>query len=1111
MSKNFSDEHNDNKKKVKVNNDAEGKIYNLYINKHKEASQKYGPKTLILMMVGSFYEMYAVFDQGPNLLEISKLLNIICTRKNKTLPESWENPKMMGFQMNSLEKFLEILTNNNYTVIVYDQKTKIQKLASDQKEKKVITREVTGTYTKGININNLQQYNNNYLACIYIIEEDQKKSKPLVSVGLSCVDLSTGQVFVHSSYSEKYDEFVALDDASRFINNMNPGEILIYYDTYKENLNKNEIESYIYGYLNIEMDKCRFYTNIDKKYKSINFQNEYLKNIYPSSETLLSSIEQLDLESEPYITVSLCLLFDFIYDKMPSFLKNIKHPEFSFDQSHLVLGNNAIYQLDIFDNKDNINIKTKYKSLFHVVNETKTPLGERYLRNVLSSPFIQKKKLNEIYNLTEKMIEKKTYEVISNFLTEIRDIERLGRKMELKIIKPYEFCMFISSYENVNGMYKLLKEHSEFKSLLPDKDFSKNVQQLIDHTNKIFNMENLGLCNDYNFDERVNIYNKNIHKEIDELNSKIHSGKETVENLSCILANYLNGKNDKKDTQKEDEEKDKISIRNTKKEGNHMFLSKTNGTTIVELLEEVEEIEIDKNKKVKVSDLNITKTPSGYKILAPTIKKSTELFKLKNKLLELFDKVPEKEEEKEKTSGLQIKNNSQDGYYLSLTSNRAKQLQEILTKHKVIDLGYKKINYQDLEFKFSKNNAKILMPALNEHADQLEEYIKEISELYKSNYNDDIEEIYEKYTDLFNKCNEFVTQIDYLNSCALLSLKKGYTKPKIEESKHSFVTAKQIRHPIVERIIDYEYIPHDVSIGNDDLKGMLIYGLNSSGKSVLMKSIGLCIIMCQAGMYVPAESFTFSPYHKLMTRITGNDNIFKGLSSFGIELSEINSILKRSNENTLIIGDEVFRGTEGPSAAGLMVSTIVKLTKLKPTFIFTTHLHDIMDLNEIKDIKNVKAFHLKVSYDTKTDSLIYDRKLSEGSGERDYGVLVAKYIIHDKEFIDCATTIKNKILGEHNSLISGKKSKYNSDVYVYECSVCHTKDNVNLTNLETHHINGQRYYDENNVDKNKKHLLKNDKANLAVLCEKCHIDLHKGELNIKGYVKTSKGTKISQV
>jgi DNA mismatch repair protein MutS len=1099
MNNNIYDNNN-----IDMDND---KIYKMYINKHNELSKKYGQKTLILMMVGSFYEMYAVFDNGPNLHEISKLLNIICTRKNKSQPESWANPKMMGFQMNSLEKFLEMLTNNNYTVIVFDQKVKIDINADKKKDKKKITREISGIYTKSTNINNLQQYNNNYLLCMYITNEEQKNSKPLKSIGLSCVDLSTGQVLVHSSYSEKYDEYIALDDASRFINNMNPGEILIYYDNSCKNFVENDVEGFLYGYFNIEQDKCRFYNKIDLKYKDITFQNEYLKKIYPNSETLLTPIEQLDLEKDPNVIISLCLLFDFVYDKMPSFLKNIKHPEFNFDTTHLILGNNAIYQLDVFDNKDNINLKTKYKSLFHVVNETLTPLGERYLRNMLSSPLINKQKISSIYDTTDKMRALNMPNELNVYLQEIRDIERLARKFELQIIKPFEIMMFIASYENIIQIYNAIESHKEFKTLITDKTFNKNIEKFIQSVNKIFDVEKLALYNDFDFNEKINIYNKDIHKDIDELNNKIHSGKTTVEKLANTLAGYFpkSKKDEKIENASKDLEEEKILIRNSKKEGNHIFMGKTTWNVMSNIFTNKEYLEYD-NKKIKITDLKITSNKSGCKIEIPTIKKSSDLFKIKNNLLSLLTDNHEIQEEK--SCSLQIKNNSQDGYYISMTANRANILKENLKKTQEIDLGFKKIKVSELEFKISKNTAKIMIPDLNEHADKLEDYVSEISDLYKCHYIDDVTSIFSEFKQLFIVANEFITNIDYLNSCTILSLKKGYTKPTIQEQKYSYVEAKKIRHPIVERIIDYEYVPHDISIGNQDLKGMLIYGLNSSGKSVLMKSIGLCIIMAQCGLYVPADSFTFSPYYKLMTRITGNDNIFKGLSSFGIEMSEINSILKRSNENTLIIGDEICRGTEHISGNALVAATIIKLAKLKPTFIFTTHLHEIMSLTEIKSIESVKAYHLKVSYDTKTQTLIYDRILTEGCGEPIYGITVAKYIIQDNEFIDNAVNIKNELLNNYNSLISGKTSKYNSDIYVYECNVCHTKDNVKLTNLETHHINFQRNCDENNVVKDKKHIKKNDKSNLVVLCQTCHDKIHSEELKINGYVKTSKGKQL---
>lgn len=1098
---------NNKNKKNKDDNDQQKddkkiKIYEDYIDKHYEYTKKYGENTILLMMVGSFYELYSIFENGPNLDEISKLLNIVVTRKDKAIPESEKNPRMCGFQMNSFDKFLEILTENNYTAVVYNQRKEINIHATNKKDRKIVTRELSGVFTKSININSAQKNNNNYLVCIYISNDEQKKAKPLKSTGLSCVDLSTGHVQVHSAYSEKYDEFIALDDASRFINNTNPGEILIYYDDCSKNgcLDIDDMEAYLYGYLNIDPRICRYYDKINKKYKNIVYQNEYLKKIYPSSETLVTPIEQLDLEKDPSIVTSLCLLFDYVYDRMPSFLKDIKVPEFSFDNSHLVLGNNAIYQLDIFDNKDNDSVRSKYKSLFHVINETLTPMGERYLRNILSSPLINKNKLNDIYDLTYQMTENKLSPIISKYLLCVRDIERLARKMELRIIKPNEVCIFLTSYEAIIDIFKNIKSFPKLNKITKETKLDKDIKKMIDHISSIFNLDNMNMYNYNNFDEEINIYNAGIHNDIDELNKKIHSGKDYVIKLRDKLIELLPR------TKKEiEEEKDKITMHNTNKEGNHFQLKAKHAEILEKALEQYDKIDIGDNK-IKRTDIEIQRNSRNGKILMKE-KKSAVQIKIKNKLLEILEENLGQGDNIKGKDRINIQNNK-DGYYLVLSNDNAKTLKDILDEKKKLNLGFTTIKASDFNYKANTNKTQIKIPSFTEDADNLDDYTDDIGDLYKLHYLNDIQNIYEKFGNLFSKCNEFITRIDYLNSCVLLSQKKGYTRPSIKEQKNSFVSATKIRHPIVERIIDHEYIPHDISIGNEDLKGMLIYGLNSAGKSVLMKSVGLCIIMAQSGLYVPADSFNFSPYHSLMTRITGNDNIFKGLSSFGIEITEINSILKRSNQNTLIIGDEICRGTEHVSGNALVASTIIRLAKLDPTFIFTTHLHEIMSLKKIKEIPNVKAYHLKVTYDTKTETLVYDRKLTPGCGEPIYGITVAKYIIQDKEFIDIATEIKNELLDNYNSMISGKKSKYNKDVYVYECNVCHTKDNVSLTNLETHHINFQKDCDEHDVVKSKKHIKKNDKGNLVILCQSCHDKIHHGNLKITGYVKTSKGNQL---
>ncbi|MFN9955062.1 MAG: MutS-related protein, partial [bacterium] len=121
-----------------------------------------------------------------------------------------------------------------------------------------------------------------------------------------------------------------------------------------------------------------------------------------------------------------------------------------------------------------------------------------------------------------------------------------------------------------------------------------------------------------------------------------------------------------------------------------------------------------------------------------------------------------------------------------------------------------------------------------------------------------------------------------------------------------------LRHPIIERLItNVEYIGNDISLNQN---GILLYGINASGKSSLMKALGLAIIMVQSGMYVPATSFEFSPYHHIFTRICGNDDIYRGMSSFVVEMSELRNILQRADERSLVIGDEICCGTEAISA-----------------------------------------------------------------------------------------------------------------------------------------------------------------------------------------------------
>ena len=130
-----------------------------------------------------------------------------------------------------------------------------------------------------------------------------------------------------------------------------------------------------------------------------------------------------------------------------------------------------------------------------------------------------------------------------------------------------------------------------------------------------------------------------------------------------------------------------------------------------------------------------------------------------------------------------------------------------------------------------------------------------------------------------------------------------------------------MRHCLIEHLQTNElYVANDISLGFDKCNGILLYGTNAVGKSSLIRSIGICIVLAQAGMFVPCSEFTYKPYCKIFTRILGNDDIFKGLSTFAVEMSELRTILNNSDENSLILGDELCSGTETNSAISIFLA-----------------------------------------------------------------------------------------------------------------------------------------------------------------------------------------------
>ena len=469
-----------------------------------------------------------------------------------------------------------------------------------------------------------------------------------------------------------------------------------------------------------------------------------------------------------------------------------------------------------------------------------------------------------------------------------------------------------------------------------------------------------------------------------------------------------------------------------------------------------------------------------------------------------------------------------EGFFISLTKNRYKLIKEkLLPSHLLVD--NRLYLCKDFAIKIHTNSVKISNELIDEISNKYVHNMKKIVELNKLVFKEKVMEFENKFSQLLDELVLFIAEIDLTVSKKKTAKKCNYVAPVIVKPKDdsNFLELVDLRHPIIEHEQEKGiYIPNDIVLGNlylakkelkenviiknsqvvnrqnNNMQGVLLYGINSSGKSSLMKSVGIAVILAQAGFFVPARSMRFALFDALFTRISGADNIAKGLSSFAVEMLELKNIFNRSCKSSLILGDEISHSTETMSGVSIVTSAIMKLSKLQSIFMFATHLHQLPQLQEIQKLKNVICLHLSVLYKEKEDKLIFDRKLQIGSGSSMYGLEYAKSLHMDPEFLKIANDIRKKITDDYapiERLVQRKANKYNKNLYVSSCVICARRVE------DIHHIKEQNDANERGFIG---HINANHKYNLIPLCKEHHTMVHSGEINVNGFVATSKGLEL---
>ena len=373
----------------------------------------------------------------------------------------------------------------------------------------------------------------------------------------------------------------------------------------------------------------------------------------------------------------------------------------------------------------------------------------------------------------------------------------------------------------------------------------------------------------------------------------------------------------------------------------------------------------------------------GYLIKQNFSKELDELKEMRSGGKDFISKFELEERKRTGIKNLKVGFNKVFGYYIEVSKGALSQV----TK----DMGY--IRKQTLA-----NCERFITNVLKEKEDLILSAEEKIINLE-----------YDLFIEIRNKCKKFIpklqnvaksiSEIDVLQSFALVSEKYNYVRPTITLD-HS-IKLIEARHPVVERVIKDEYVPNDIIMDNG-VSTLLINGPNMAGKSTYMRQLGIIAIMAQIGCFVPAKEAKIPVFDQIFTRIGASDDLVSGESTFMVEMKEASNAIKNATKNSLILFDELGRGTatyDGMSLAQAILEYTHDMIGCKT--LFSTHYHELTSLEH--ELKHLKNKHVSATEDG--EDIIFLHKVEDGAVDKSYGINVAKLAGLPSEVITRASTI----------------------------------------------------------------------------------------------------------
>jgi DNA mismatch repair protein MutS len=952
-------------------------LINEYMQLSQQYTATYGARTILLMQVGAFFEMYGLKKADSSLNDACHVCQLNTSDKKVCVGK--DSVVMAGFRDYTLDKYITKLTENGYTAVVYVQ----------EKDGKNITRILQAIYSPGTYIScdtDSSPNITNNIMCIWLDKTKQFRGhKENLIYGISVVNIFTGKSYIFEYECPFYMNPTTFDELERCISVFSPSEVVIV-----SSLDATTVDTVI-QYAGIQCTTIHRISSLCEKATNCAKQT-YIRHILTKLFGEESHSMCAEFNTCAMATQSFCYLTDFIQEHNPGLIHKISIPLFNNTSDRMVLANHTLSQLNMIGGTISVS---------NFMNKCRSPMGKRLFHEQITNPTFNVKWLETEYTAIDMFLN--NYQIVDLFrsqLPSVRDIEKILRQLVLRKLYPMSVSHLHDSVRIIQHLHSSIRENHEMCIYLTDSNYIGEIcSDLCEFIETNLNIE---LCKNVQSMQSFerNIMQTGISSELDKMIELQHKNNEILNDIQSYFNKLIGKEGDTTEyVKKHETEKSGVSLQLTKKRA------------------------VMCKKAIALEN--------------PTME--VPLFKLS------------------------------DVKFISV----------------------------------SANTDEIDIPILNKIVKDIYKLNAEIDAQITIAYSQFLVSLDNLWYNKMEILAKYVARADVIQSKAYIAKTYNYCRPSIcDDASKSFVDTEGLRHCLIEHIQTNElYVTNNIHIGCQNRDGMLLYGTNAVGKTSLIRALGIAVIMAQCGMYVPCSKFVYKPYTAIYSRILGNDNIFKGLSTFAVEMSELRIILKMADDNSLVLGDEVCSGTETESALSIFVAALMQLHTKQVSFIFATHFHEIIKFTEVKQLDAMILAHMTVTFDRDNDCLVYDRKLKMGPGNRMYGLEVCKSLYLDDDFMKSAYDIRNKYFPENQGELSHNTTVYNAKKVRGFCEMC-----KKTISDETHHIFQQKHANEDGFIGT---FHKNHPANLMSVCEKCHDSIHLEPSKQLQRKKTTKGYKIT--